>query len=124
MSYIYSFENLDVYKLAKDFIVDLYKLTGMFPKHEIFCLTSQIRRAAISVASNLAEGSSRSTDKDKAHFTQISYGSMLEIVCQLTISKELGYVSNNEYMVLRDKAEKITNKLKSLRNFQLNNIDK
>lgn len=120
MGYIYSFENLDVWKIAKDFVIKLYRITNNFPDCEKFGIILQIRRAAVSVASNLAEGNSRTTNKDQAHFTQMAYGSMMEIVCQLIISKELGYLSKNDYDLLRDKAEEITNKLNALKKYQLN----
>lgn len=116
MGYIYSFENLDVWKIAKDFVIKLYRTTNNFPDCEKFGIILQIRRSAVSVASNLAEGNSRTTNKDQAHFTQMAYGSMMEIVCQLIISKELGYLSQNDYDLLRDKAEEITNKLNALKN--------
>lgn len=120
MGYIYSFENLDVWKIAKDFVIKLYRITNNFPDCEKFGIILQIRRSAVSVASNLAEGNSRTTNKDQAHFTQMAYGSMMEIVCQLIISKELGYLSQNDYDLLRDKAEEITNKLNALKKYQLN----
>jgi len=120
MGYIYSFENLDVWKIAKDFVIKLYRITNNFPDCEKFGIILQIRRAAVSVASNLAEGNSRTTNKDQAHFTQMAYGSMMEIVCQLIISKELGYLSQNDYDLLREKAEEITNKLNALKKYQLN----
>jgi len=120
MGYIYSFENLDVWKIAKDFVIKLYRITNNFPDCEKFGIILQIRRSAVSVASNLAEGNSRTTNKDQAHFTQMAYGSMMEIVCQLIISKELGYLSQNDYDLLREKAEEITNKLNALKKYQLN----
>ena len=120
MGYIYSFENLDVWKIAKDFVIKLYRTTNNFPDCEKFGIILQIRRSAVSVASNLAEGNSRTTNKDQAHFTQMAYGSMMEIVCQLIISKELGYLSQNDYDLLREKAEEITNKLNALKKYQLN----
>ena len=120
MGYIYSFENLDVWKIAKDFVIKLYRTTNNFPDCEKFGIILQIRRAAVSLASNLAEGNSRTTNKDQAHFTQMAYGSMMEIVCQLIISKELGYLSQNDYDLLREKAEEITNKLNALKKYQLN----
>ena len=120
MGYIYSFEKLEVWQLAKDFIIDIYQITKKYPENEKYGLVSQLNRAAVSVVSNIAEGCSRTTNKDRAHFTQIAYGSMMEIVCQLIISKELGYLSQNDYDLLRKKAEEITNKLNALRRYQIN----
>jgi len=120
MGYTYSFEKLDLWKTAKDFVVKLYSITDNFPNCEKFGIILQLRRAAISVASNLAEGSSRTTNKDQAYFTKIAYASMMEIICQLIISKELGYITQNEYDLLRNEAEEITNKLNALKNYQIN----
>lgn len=111
---------MEVWQLAKDFVKDIYTVTKKYPDFEKYSLASQINRASISVVSNIAEGSSRTTNKDQAHFTKIAYGSMMEIVCQLIISKELGYLSQNDYDLLRTKAEEITNKLNALRKYQLN----
>ncbi|MDP3685032.1 MAG: four helix bundle protein, partial [Ignavibacteria bacterium] len=67
-----------------------------------------------------AEGSSRISNKDKAHFTQISFGSLMEVLCQLIISKELDYIDENQLFKQREKIEEISNKLNALRNYQLN----
>lgn len=110
----YSFEKLEVWKISTNFVADIYKLTSKFPKEELFGLTSQIRRAAISIPSNLAEGSSRQTIKDQARFTVVSYSSALEVLNHLIISKDLGFISKQEYISLREKIEKITNMLNAL----------
>ena len=74
----------------------------------------------IIIASNISEGTSRTSNKDQTHFTQIAYSSLMEVICQLIISKDLGFISENVYLSLRKKAEKISNKLNSLRKSQLN----
>jgi len=114
----YSFEKLDVWKFSIKFVKDIYKVTRKFPSEEKFGLVSQINRAAVSVPSNIAEGSSRNSSKEKSHFTSIAYGSMMELITQLTISKEIGYIKYDVYNVLREQAEVITNKLNALRNYQ------
>jgi four helix bundle protein len=86
----YSFEKLEVWIEAKEFAKQIYTLTSTFPASEKYGLTFQLRRAAISVCSNLAEGSARQSYKDKAHFTTMAFGSALEILNQLIISMELG----------------------------------
>lgn len=118
--YIYSFEKLDVWNEAKEFSINIYELTSLFPENEKFGLTSQLRRASISICSNIAEGSARSTNKDKAHFTTMAYGSAVEILNQLIISKELKFITSDSYASFRVKIESITNKLNALRKFQLN----
>lgn len=82
----YSFDKLEVWSLAKDFSRLVYKITQSFPYDEKYGIISQLRRASISVCTNLAEGSGRINNKDKAHFTQIAYGSLMEVLNLLIIS--------------------------------------
>lgn len=93
----------------------------MFPDSEKYGLSSQIKRAAISVASNIAEGSSRRSRKDQAHYTQIAYSSMMEVACQLIISKDMKLISDEKYAELRMKMEEIANKLNALHKYQTSN---
>jgi four helix bundle protein len=118
--YTFSFEKLDVWKESVELVKIIYKITLSFPSEEKFGLTSQLRRASISISSNLAEGTSRNTNKDKAHFTTMSFGSAIEILNQFIISKELNFVLEKDYILVRGKIEKITNMLNSLRKSQLN----
>lgn len=117
---IYSFEKLEVWQDSIELVKLIYSITDSFPSEEKFGLTSQLRRASISVSSNLAEGTSRKTQKDKAHFTTISFSSAMEILNQLIIGKDLEFISDNDYILARNKIEKITNMLNALRNYQLN----
>ena len=110
----YAFERLKVWQVSKDFVLDIYKVTSGFPKEELFSLTSQIRRAAISISANLAEGSSRVSNKDQARFTTLSYSSALEVLNHLILSKDLDYISKDKYISLRESLEKITNMLNAL----------
>lgn len=119
MNHIFAFEKLEVWNLAKDFVIEIYKTTKSFSKNEKYGLVSQINRAAVSIASNLAEGVSRTSKKEQAHFSQLAYSSLMEVVCQLTIAKELNYIDNNRYSELRKQAERISNKINSLRKYQL-----
>jgi len=120
----YSFEKLDVWIEAKDFAKRIYTLTAKFPDSEKFGLTSQLRRAAVSICSNLAEGSARQSYKDKAHFTTMAFGSALEILNQLIISVELSFITLNDYTEARVCIESITNKLNGLKKFQIQQITK
>lgn len=113
--YVFSFEKLEVWVESKDLTSYIYSITNKFPDSEKFGLTSQIRRASISICSNIAEGTSRITDKDKAHFISISFSSTMEVLNQLILSHELKYISEDEYLICRKKIESITNKLNSLR---------
>ena len=117
---IYSFEKLEVWQESVVLVKLIYSITEAFPSDEKFGLSSQLRRASISISSNLAEGTSRKTQKDKAHFTTISFSSAMEVLNQLIISKDLGFINDNDYTLAREKIEKITNMLNALRNYQLN----
>ena len=92
----YSYKNLDVYKESKALVKMVYGLLKLFPKEEQYALCDQLRRAVISVPSNVAEGSGRTSMKDQAHFIEMAFGSLMEVDCQLDIAQELGYVSKNE----------------------------
>jgi four helix bundle protein len=117
--YIFSFEKLEVWQNSRMFILDIYKLTSKFPSNEIFGITSQIKRSSSSIATNIAEGTSRNTNKDKAHFLTISYSSAMETLNHLIISKDLNYVSEVEYKDSREKIEKICNQINSLKKYYL-----
>ena len=117
---MYLFEKLDVWHESIALIKTIYTSTASFPSEEKFGLWSKLRRASISISSNLVEGTSGTTAKDKAHFTTISSGSAMEALNQLIISKDLGFISENDYILARNKIEKITNMLSALRNYQLN----
>ena len=99
--------------------MDIYESTKEFPSNEKFGLVSQINRASISVSSNLAEGTSRTSYKDQAHFSQLAYSSLMEVICQLIIAKDLNMIDEVNYQNLRTKAEEISNKINSLRRYQL-----
>lgn len=114
--HIYSFEKLEVWNEAIQLAVKTYKTTNLFPKEEKFGLISQMRRCSVSVSSNIAEGTSRLTNKDKAHFMTMAYSSALELLNQAIISKELEFISEENYKNIRFEVESITNKINSLRN--------
>lgn len=121
MNYTYSFEKLEVWQDARKLVKSVYLLTKNYPDDERFGLVSQMRRCAISIASNLAEGTARKTMKDKAHCTTMSYGSALELLNQLILSLDLEFVDKQQYYETRSQIEEVTNKLNGLRNSQINN---
>src|SRR5690349_24004396 len=84
--------NLDAWRLSRQLVGAVYKLTQAFPKEEIFGLTSQMRRAAVSVPSNIAEGSARAGEREFAQFLNIAKGSLSELETQLIIASDLGYM--------------------------------
>ena len=95
-STIKDFTDLITWQKARDLAVLVYKITKKFPKEEIFGLISQIRRAVVSISSNIAEGFARSTIKDKNHFYQIAKGSLMEVKSQILLSQELGFFGREE----------------------------
>jgi len=122
IEYQYSFEKLEVWKNSKSFVVNIYKLTDKFPSDEKFGIVSQLRRAAISISSNIAEGSSRNSLKDQVRFTEIAYGSALEVYCQLAISLDLNFITEIEFQKMNTSLKEITNKLNSLKNSQIKRL--
>ena len=114
----FSFEKLDVWQNAVALSVDVYQLTKDFPDDEKFILVSQMRRAALSISSNIAEGNGRETNNDQARFTTVAYGSLMELLNQLIFSFKLGYLSENQLNDLREKINLISNQLNKLRKYQ------
>ncbi len=94
---IQSFTDLNTWKEGHKLTLAIYKVTKLFPKEEIYSLVDQMRRAAISITSNIAEGFSRQSFKEKVQFYYMSLGSLTELQNQLLVSRDLGYMSNNEF---------------------------
>jgi four helix bundle protein len=115
----FSFENLIVWQKSRILAKEIYKITSSFPKEELFGMTSQMRRSSISISSNLAEGSSRRTKKDKARFTEIAFGSALELLNQLIIALDLSYITESNYLEIRIKLQEVTFLLDALQKAQL-----
>jgi four helix bundle protein len=111
----YSFEKLDVWQLSRALTKEIYLVTREFPADEKYGIINQLRRASISICSNIAEGSARTQKKDKARFIEIAFGSLMEVLNQLIISKDLSFLSEYEFENLRPKIEQIGNMLNSLR---------
>ena len=112
----YSYKNLDVYKESKALVKMVYGLLKLFPKEEQYALCDQLRRAVISVPSNVAEGSGRTSMKDQAHFIEMAFGSLMEVDCQLDIAQELGYVSKNELDAICVQISRVAAMLSAMRN--------
>ena len=94
-------EKLDAWTKAIDFVVAVYRMTETFPKEEKFGLTSQIRRAAISIPANIAEGAARTSPKEFMHFLSNAQGSASEVETELLIAQRLGYLGETDYFRLR-----------------------
>jgi len=107
---INTFQDLLVWQIGHELVLGVYKETLKFPKEEVFGLTSQMSRAAVSITSNIAEGFGRQTFKEKLQFFFISQGSLTELKNQLLISKDIGYLGSNSYnklMTLSDRAHQL-----------------
>ena len=98
----YSFEKLVVYQTARKLVKQVYLLIAKFPQVERYGLCDQLRRAIISVPSNIAEQSGRTSYKEKVHFLEIAYGSLMEAYCQLDIAVDLGYISSEDLAPLKN----------------------
>ena len=105
------FRKLEIWKDGIELSKIIYELTRNFPKEEIYGLTSQMRRAAISIPSNIAEGAGRDTNKDFAHFLTIAKGSSFELDSQLILAKELGYITEEQLIPILDKLVILQNKI-------------
>jgi four helix bundle protein len=117
--YQFGFEKLHVWQEARKLTTDIYRLTEKFPEKEKFGLTNQMRRSVVSIAANIAEGSTRFSAKEQAHFSSISYGSLIELMSHLIVSLDLGYVTQEELELLRNKIQPLSLKINNLRNTQL-----
>lgn len=100
-------EKLDVWNKAVDFVIDVYKKTKFFPTEEKYALALQIRRAAVSIAANIAEGAARQSKKEFSHFLSIAQGSCSELETELLIAYRLGYLDSDDYSAMRKTLEGI-----------------
>ena len=112
---MFRFEKLDVWQKAVEYADLVYRLTRSFPADERFGLTTQLRRSAVSVSSNIAEGSSRSSRTDFARFVEIAYGSLLESVSELEIAKRQEFLSDETFETTYKKAEDLARILSGFR---------
>ncbi|WP_428224025.1 four helix bundle protein [Flavobacterium sp.] len=121
MGSINSYKDLLIWQKGITLVVKVYQLTRFFPPEELYSLTNQIKRAAVSIPSNIAEGYGRNTNKSFSHFIDISRGSLNELETQLIIAKELMYITDidlyNEILLLIDEESKMINAFcKTLKN--------
>jgi four helix bundle protein len=110
------FRKYDIWKEGLDLSQAIYLLTGSFPKEELFGLSSQMRRASVSIPSNIAEGASRSTEAAFSHFIEISIGSAFELETQLELSKRVNYISSEKLAELLEPLQVLQRKLNAFRN--------
>jgi four helix bundle protein len=110
----FRFEKLEVWQEARKINRAIYRLTRDFPRREIFAVTSQIRRASISISSNIAEGSGRNSDKDFGHFLEQAYGSLMEVASTFFLALDEGYAKETDLEPLFDELEKLAKRVASL----------
>ena len=111
----FAFLDLRVYQESKALVKEVYNLLQKFPKFEVYALGDQLRRAMISIPSNIAEGSGRFSLKEKIHFIEIAYGSLAESLCQLDIAHDMEYISDMEFVKEQERINIIGKQLSGLR---------
>jgi four helix bundle protein len=100
-------KNLKVWQRSISFVTEIYRITNDFPKEEVYCMVSQLRRAAISIPSNIAEGSARKHTREYIQFLYVSLGSAVEIETQILISEYLGYIISGKAKDVHSEVEEI-----------------
>lgn len=111
----FSYRRLVVYQHSRKYVKTIYSITSSFPKDELFALTNQLRRTAVSITSNLAEAMGRYSDKDKLHFLEFAFGSLYETMSQMEIALDLGYVNEEQYNDIETQLTDISKMLSGLR---------
>lgn len=117
---MHRFKDLEIWKLSRTFCSDIYAITSLFPDVEKFGLTNQLRRASVSIPSNIAEGSSRASNKDFSRFLEIALGSAYEVETQLLIAFDLGFLNTEQLESLNIKLEIIIKMISKFRSKCLN----
>ncbi|MCF8242775.1 MAG: four helix bundle protein [Melioribacteraceae bacterium] len=119
---MHNFKELKIWQNSKDLVIDVYRKTESFPKEEIFSLTNQIRRSAVSIPSNIAEGCGRNSDKDLIRFLDIANGSSFELETQLIIAHELEFLSSDNFIHLDENLREIQRMNYGFRNNLINKL--
>ena len=117
---LFGYRKLLVYQKSRNYVVAIYKLLRKFPAEERFALCDQLRRASISITSNIAEGMGRFSDKEKVHFLEIAFGSLYETMSQLELSLAFNYLSQEDFCELEQNVIEIAKMLSGLRNSIIN----
>lgn len=110
------FQKLDVYKRSKELVKDVYRMMSDFPTYERYALCDQLRRSVISVPSNIAEGMGRWSPKEQMHHIEYAFGSLAEVLSQMDIACDLGYVSEDDMMIIMNHYYSISRMLSGLKN--------
>jgi four helix bundle protein len=110
----FRFEKLEVWQEARKINRSVYRLTQHFPRRELFAMTSQLRRAAVSISANIAEGAGRNSDKDFAHYLEQSYGSLMEVAAIFYLALDEDYVNSTELEPFFDELERLARRIAAL----------
>lgn len=121
---LFSYRNLVAYQRAKVLVIEVYKLLKLFPKEENYAICDQLRRAVISIPSNIAEGMGRVSIKEQIHFIEIAFGSLSEVMCQMELAKDLNYITVNQIMEVENLVRDIAKLLSGLRTKRRNITNK
>ena len=111
---VFGYRKLIAYQKAKEVVKHTYKLLKKFPAEERYAMSDQLRRASVSITSNIAEGINRYSVKDKSHFIEMSYGSLMEVSSQFEIAEELGYITAEERLSMDQLIEEVARLLSGL----------
>lgn len=114
IQYNFTYRKLNVYQLSKTLVKDIYGMTAEFPVNEKYALSDQMRRAVVSIPSNIAEGTSKTSPKEQYHFLEISYGSLMELMCQTEIAFDLYYISKDQFCQIEEEIGNIYKMLLSM----------
>ena len=120
----YAFENLEVWKESRQLVLIIYRIQNTFPSFERFGLGDQIRRAVVSVSSNIVEGNARYSTKEQIHFIEIAIGSLMEVYCQLILALDLEYITASQLTECDDKIWTILKMLKGMRCKKIKQLEK
>ena len=100
IDYQFSYRKLNVYQSSKMLVKEIYKMVHLFPKNEYYALGDQMRRAVVSIPSNIAEGTAKVSPKEQFHFLEIAYGSLMELMCQTEIAYDLSYINQGQFHII------------------------
>ena len=121
----YQFERLNAWQESRKLVVAVYRLLKLFPDEERYALCNQLRRAVISIPSNIAEGNGRIAIKEQIHFLEIAFGSVMEVYCQLQLALDLGYISDEDFNQIKPlifNTSKLISGLRSSKTATLTNL--
>ena len=118
------YKKVEAYKKAKSFTKQVYELIRKFPSCEQYAMSDQLRRAAVSISSNIAEGLGRWSIKERIHFIEIAYGSLSEVTCQMDIAESLGYITPEELSAIEVNAAEVGRIMSGLRKALLDKLNK